>query len=133
MLTSKIEPEDYALIKKETEINLNKLEARITDVAANPIRVDEYILKAVNVISNISNLYQNADNEGKRAIIGSMYLEKLHFDGQRHRTTRVNEMIELKYLISSALRGKKRRARTDKSVLPTWVHPNGFEPIEINY
>ncbi len=107
MLTSKIEPEDYALIKKETEVNLEKLEARITDVAAKPINIGEYVIKAVDVISNIGKLYQNADNEGKRAIIGSMYPEKLHFDGQKHRTTRVNEMIKLTYLISSTLSGKK--------------------------
>jgi site-specific DNA recombinase len=128
MLTSKIEPEDYTLIKKETEAILSKLEARLTDVASNPVKIDEFIFKAVNAISNIGMLYQNADNEGKRAIIGSMYPEKLHFDGQQHRTARINEIFELTYLISSTLSSKKRRARTEKSVLPTWVRPPGLEP-----
>jgi len=128
MLTSKIEPEDYALIKRETEVALNKLEARLSDFAANPVQVDVFLSKAINVIANISNMYQNSDNEGRRAIIGSMYPEKLHFDGHQHRTTRINEVIELTYLISSSLSGKKRRARTENSVLPTWVLPNGLEP-----
>ena len=128
MLTSKIDPEDYTIIKKETEVELNKLEARLSVFAANPVQVDIFLDKAMNVVTNISDMYQNADNEGKRAIIGSMYPEKLYFDGQQHRTARINEVFELTYLISNTLIGKKRRARSDKSVLPTWVHPPGLEP-----
>jgi site-specific DNA recombinase len=128
MLSSKIEPDDYVLIKRETEINISRLEAKLTEFMDNPIRVEDFIPKAVNVISNIADCYQQADNEEKRAIIGSMYPEKLHFDGQQHRTTRINEMVEVTYLISSALQGKKRKARTEKSVLPTWVRPPGLEP-----
>ncbi len=73
-------------------------------------------------------MYQGADNEGKRAIIGSMFPEKLHFDGHQHRTNRINKVAECIYLISSSLRAKKERARTDKSALPTWVRPPGLEP-----
>jgi hypothetical protein len=52
-------------------------------------------------------MYQRADNEGKKAIIGSMYPEKLHFNGQQHRTNRVNEIIALIHLISNILGSKK--------------------------
>lgn len=89
MLTSKIDPEDYTIIKKETEVELNKLEARLSDFATNPVQVEMFLDKAMNVITNIPNMYQNADNEVKRAIIGSMYPEKLHFDGHQQRTTRI--------------------------------------------
>jgi site-specific DNA recombinase len=128
MLTSKIDSEDYALIKKEIEVTLNKLEAKLTDFAQNPIRLDELLIKAVDIICGIVALYQNADNEGKRTIIGSMYPEKLHFDGHQHRTTRVNEVARCIQLISNSLQGKKRWARTEKSALPTWVRPPGLEP-----
>jgi hypothetical protein len=59
------------------------------------------------MIANIHDLYQVFDREGKRAIIGSMYPEKLHFDGEQHRTARVNVVADAIYLISSTLRGKK--------------------------
>jgi len=103
MLSSKIDPEDYSLIKKETEVDLSKLEAKMSEFIDNPFRIEEFIPKAVNVISNIADWYQRADSEGKSAIIGSMYPEKLHFDRQQHRNTRINEMSEVTYLISSAL------------------------------
>lgn len=128
MLSSKIDPEDYALIKNESQIVLNKLEAKLTEHAENPLKVDVLLPKAVEVITNIGNLYQLADSEAKRAIVGSMYPEKLHFDGQQHRTTRTNEVASSIYMISSWLKSKKRRASDEKSCLPTWVRPPGLEP-----
>jgi len=128
MLTSRIEPEDYTLIKREIEVLVNKLEAKLTDFAVNPMRLDDFLVKAVDTMTNIVVLYQNSDNEGKRAIIGSMFPEKLHFDGHQHRTTRINEVASLISLISSNIQRVKRRARTEKSALPTWVRPPGLEP-----
>ncbi|MCC8409067.1 recombinase family protein [Mucilaginibacter sp. UR6-1] len=128
MLTGKIDPEDYGLIKKETQVILNKLEAKITEQGENPLRIDILLPKAVETIASIHDLYQVADNETKRAIAGSMYPEKMHFDGEQHRTARTNEVAEAIYMISSWLRDKKRRASTDKSALPTWVRPPGLEP-----
>ena len=107
---------------------MNKLEAKLTDFAVNPMRLDDFLVKAVDTMTNIAVLYQNSDNEGKRAIIGSMFPEKLHFDGHQHRTTRINEVASLISLISSNIQGVKRRARTEKSALPTWVRPPGLEP-----
>jgi hypothetical protein len=56
-------------------------------------------------MANISVWFQNADNERKRTIIDSMYPEKLSFDGEVHRTTRLNEVVEKISLISSTLSG----------------------------
>jgi site-specific DNA recombinase len=127
MLNSKIDTDDYAIIKKECEVELNRLEAKLSDYASNPVKIEELLSEAVSVMANIGVWFQNADNERKRAIIDSMYPEKLSFDGEVHRTTRLNEVVEKTTLISSTLRGKKRRARTDKSALPTWVLPTGLE------
>ncbi len=128
MLTGKIDPEDYALIKKETQLTLNKLEAKVTEQSENPLKVDILLPKAIEMIANIHDLYQVFDSEGKRAIIGSMYPEKLHFDGEQHRTARVNVVAEAIYLLSNNLRGKKRRASDEKTCLPSWVRPPGLEP-----
>jgi len=69
-------------------------------------------------MANLGVWFQNADDERKRAIIDSMYPEKLNFDGEAHRTTRLNEVVEKISWISNTLAVKKGRARTDKSVLP---------------
>jgi len=42
-------------------------------------------------------VYKNADTEKKRQIIGSMYPEKLTFDGFAFRTARTNEAAHLIY------------------------------------
>lgn len=87
---------------------LNKLESKITEQGENPLRIDILLPKAVETIASIHDLYQVADNETKRAIAGSMYPEKLHFDGEQHRTTRVNEITSAIYLISNNLKKDKR-------------------------
>jgi hypothetical protein len=126
MLTSRIDPEDYTLIKREIAVLLNKLEVKLTDFTVNPVRLNDFFIKAINIISNIPVLYQGADNEGKRAIIGSMFPEKLRFDGYQHRTIRINKVSKFISLIFSNLKYKKERARTDKSALPTRVIPIGL-------
>ncbi len=128
MLNLKIDTDDYTIIKKECEVELNRLEAKLSNYASNPVKIEELLSKAVGIMANISVWFQNADNERKRAIIDSMYPEKLSFDGDVHRTTILNEVVEKISLISSALGSKKRRASTDRSALPTWVRPPGLEP-----
>jgi len=52
-------------------------------------------------------LYENATIKEKRDIIGSIYPEKLTFDGFQHRTTRINAAASLIYFIDNESQGKK--------------------------
>lgn len=68
-------------------------------------------------INVLNNCYQNAliknadgemDNEEKRIIISSMFPEFLEFDGTRHRTQRINGVLQLIYQNTNKLTGKRR-------------------------
>ncbi len=61
--------------------------------------------KVVERDSNIDEHYIEADIEGKRKIIGSMYTKKMRFDGAGHRTACLNEALEHILLIISNLLG----------------------------
>jgi hypothetical protein len=59
--------------------------------------IEPLLEKAVATLSCIDKLYEKADNKMKREIIGSIYPEKLVFDGFHYRTARLNEAVELIY------------------------------------
>src|SRR6478735_12227412 len=68
------------------------------------------------------------DIERKREVIGSIYPEKLTFDGLALRTTRVNEAIELIYKLDESFSENKNRTKVKKSTLSCDVGLPGFEP-----
>jgi len=73
-------------------------------------------------------LYTSSDTTGKRAIIGSIYPEKLCFDGSAYRTAQTNQAAQLMFLINSKLGAKKNRTNLDLSKLSDSVAGAGLEP-----
>jgi len=62
---------------------------------------------ATKNLQKLSQFYSDADSDIKRLIIGSVYPEKWVFDGESHRTTKINQAAELIYQINNKLRHKK--------------------------
>ena len=58
-----------------------------------------------------------------------MYPENLTIDGWQHRTTRLNEAIQLIYQIDKELSTTKKGTNYDFSSLSLHVLPKGFEPL----
>jgi site-specific DNA recombinase len=56
----------------------------------------------------------------KRVIIGSIYPEKLTFDGFKYRTTRVNEAVELIYMLTKVSAKKKQDKPKKILTCPVW-------------
>jgi site-specific DNA recombinase len=64
----------------------------------------------------------------KREIIGSIYPEKLIFDGFKYRTARLNEAIELIYSLDKGFSQNKNGQTESIFDLSTLVPRTGFEP-----
>jgi hypothetical protein len=77
-------------------------------------------------------VYQQTDTLSspgcKRQIIGSIFPEKLTFDGQIFRTTRLNEAVQLIYSLDVAFRENKNGTSLDFSNLSHQVNALGLEP-----
>ena len=131
LLNGDIDGNDFRLIKTESEDKITRLEAKLSDLSVTTINIDSVLNKAIKNLTNLASMYQNGNIALKREIIGSMYPEKLTFDGTQHRTARLNEAIQLIYQISSKLEGKKRRASNDFSCLPTKAPEAGLEPATL--
>ncbi len=78
-------------------------------------------------MARLPEIYQNADPQGKRHIISSMYPENLTFDGEQHRTTRVNEAIRVFDSVRALFEAKNKGKSTVKVDLPSQVAGSRIE------
>ncbi len=128
LLSGDIEADDYRTIKSETEKRINRLEAQLTDSVADNFNIEPLWDKAISNLSQLDYLYETGDVVQKRKIIGSMFPEKLTFDGFQYRTARVNEALSCIMLIDSKLRSRKKGTNPNFSDLSHQVIPLGLEP-----
>lgn len=101
-MKDEIDLEDFRIIKLECNEELRKLEAQLSDLKnkkGESKNIESLLDIALEKFSNIDTLYKNADIERKRRLFGSIFPEKVCFDGTRHRTARNNEALSLILLI----------------------------------
>ncbi len=94
--------------------------------------IEPLLNKAIANLTSLDKLYENANNEAKREIIGSIYPEKLTFDGFHYRTARLNEAVRLIYSMGKDFSENKigqTEAIFDLSNAVTWI---GFEPMTLS-
>ena len=128
LLCGDIEADDYRTIKSESEERINRLESKLAASATDITNIEPLWDKAISSISRLDVLYENGTVTQKRKIIGSMFPEKLTYDGFQYRTTRINEALNLISLINSKIKGKKKGTNPSFSDLSHPVSRLGFEP-----
>ncbi|GGH25144.1 integrase [Sphingobacterium alkalisoli] len=119
---------DFNALKEDINAKMNSIEATLGRLSGKSREINEIIEESLNQIAEINKFYETSTLERKRNIIGSMFPEKLVFDGTRHRTARINRGVELIYLKSNKLEGKKNGTNQCFSDLSHEVIPLGFEP-----
>ena len=101
---------------------------------APPSGTDKLLDKALNNMIRIDVIYKNGTTADKRAIIGSIFTEKLTFDGSQYRTARVNSVVEYIYQINNNLQESKNGKSEEEFHLSRQVPGAGIElfvyPIE---
>lgn len=63
------------------------------NVAKNTNNIEALLDNAVKSLVTLEQLYKDGDVKKKRQIIGSIFPEKLVFDGSHYRTARLNEAV----------------------------------------
>jgi site-specific DNA recombinase len=84
----------------------------------------------VTVLSQIELLYQMNHMELKKTVVGSLFPEKLWFDGMEHRTARINDAIVLCFRLTNSYARKKERQVTIFRTCPLGrTHPGTSRTI----
>ena len=112
----------------ECEAKLLSLEAKLNGFGKEAFDLESAINKAASTLNHLDISYKEADTVKKRLIIGSIYPEKLCFDGYTYRTAKINEAAQLIFLINNKLNAKKNRTKLDFSSLSDSVAGAGLEP-----
>lgn len=128
LLSGDLEATDYKTIKQEGEKRLNTLEARLLATPAPERNIDELLNKALDVLCHLDKLYAEGDTKRKRNIIGSIFPEKLTFNGVKYRTTRLNEVVRLIYSLDGGLDENKNGQPEENFELSTPVARPGLPP-----
>ena|SRR5579859_7047935 len=90
--------------------------------------IDELLAKVLTALCQVSKLYEEGDLKRKRSIIGSIFPEKLIFNGFFYRTTRINEAIRPIYMLDRESDENKNGQPEENFELSTSVGLPGFEP-----
>lgn len=112
--------------KGQIDKSKNELSRHLAE--SKEVNINIRLEKALMAITNISSMYQNADIELKRFIIGSIYPEKLEFDGTAYRTVRRNIIAEYIFKINRELRNKKNENYESIFHNSRFVPEVGIEP-----
>lgn len=71
-------------------------------------KIKDNLEYAISLINNLENLISDAPTMIKIRLIGSIFPEKLEYDGKNYRTTRMNKLLEIIYQQTNELRKPKK-------------------------
>jgi site-specific DNA recombinase len=127
LMINQIEALDYRDIKSDYGTTLTKLKARFSGLNSDQDDIEKLLNQGIKNLYRLNSIYQNSKFVECRDLIGSIYPENLIYDGIGFRTTRINEAVQLMYLINRELDANKKETNQNISVLSLMVGDEGFE------
>jgi site-specific DNA recombinase len=128
-IQDEIDAEAFHNIRNRYKENINKLAAEKTRLQSVTSEFIDYINYGFALLYNLDGYYNEATIEDKHKILGSIFLEKLIFDGTNYRTLRTNKVLELLTSNINNL-GKLKRKKVAKSDdLSLGASRRGIEPL----
>jgi site-specific DNA recombinase len=134
LLDNEIEATDFRAIKIECNEKISIVESKLNDLNTKNkevLNIRPIAERAINNLKQLDLFYENSSVEGKRYLISTLFIEKLVYDGDRFRTTLVNETAQHIYLKNKELVAKKMRQKSSKKSLPHWGWLMGLEPTTL--
>ncbi|MES2373476.1 MAG: recombinase family protein [Bacteroidota bacterium] len=128
-MNDEISKTDYIEFKEECDQEIKRLESRVLTGTNQENRLDELLQQSVDNLINLRTLFETGNNAKKRRIIGSVFPEKVVFDGNDFRTVRESEPIRLIYNADKGLSEIKTGQNDEKIELSRMVAGTGIEPV----
>ena len=79
----------------------------------------------------MEGFFRDAPIKVKIKLLGSMFPEKIEFDGKNYRTKAYNKVLELIFRETNKLRGNKNKIEESLDTFPDSVPRAGVEPARI--
>ena len=119
MITDRTHSDRYTRILERYEKEAQELETRITLLeTGNRGNIEPKLDYAISLINNLDKYIRDAPIEVKLKLIGSIFDDKIEFDGKSYRTNSYNKVLELIYEQTNELRGAKNRKEDSQKENP---------------
>jgi len=99
--------EDYSTMRQRYSGEKVIIEEQLKGLREVKTNLNSSLEKGVGILVNLDKMYERADLQGKKQILGSIFPENLIFDGKKCRTPRINEVLRLILLIDNKNQNKK--------------------------
>ena len=117
---------------KHLNVRAEKLEARIQALRlSGDLQVKDKLTYSINLIGNLGEFFKWASPEVKIKLLGSIFPEKIEFDGKNYRTKSYNKMLDIIYQETKQLQGHKKKKSPKKSGDFGLVPGAGLEPAHL--
>lgn len=123
-----ITDENYNRISDRFEKELIELRQKVTILSEGNKGMKEKIDYSVNLINNLSKIMMDAPVKVKCKLIGSMFNEKIEYDGKNYRTNNYNQVLDLIFQETNKLRGYKNGESEDSPAFKSTVPRADTEP-----
>ena len=96
-------------MKTRTEKEIATIQRKIDTVQSSKKNLAPQLNYSFSLLSNIDRVLLEAPVETKVKMLGSMFPEKIEFDGTEYRTTSYNKVLDLIYQDTNTLQGKRNK------------------------
>lgn len=128
LLDGAINDKDYNRIGERVKREIDKLEHEIRKQQLKEPFHESHIRNGLSILSNLKGVYQNAPIDLKHKVIGSIFPEKLEFNGTSYRTEKTNLFVSLITSKRDGLSSPKMKQAAKSGDLSNWAPPPGLEP-----
>ena len=119
MITDRTNAERYSRILSRYENEVQELENKVDMLETlNRKDIKPKLHYAIILINNLVMYVKDAPVEVKIKLIGSIFPEKVIFDGKQHRTKKLNRVLDLIYNETNELRGRGKKKKGAKNSAP---------------
>ena len=127
-LDNLIEQDDYNDMKPRIKSELDDLSTQRIRLTTTDSDFMRYVKFSKHLLTNLDYVYSNSSIEVKQQLIGSIFPEKLIFDGSTYRTTKKNEVLELISSYTWDVKPPQMKQASISASLSTLAPPPGLEP-----
>ena len=129
LLSGTISDANYNRISQRYEKQISDLKQQI-EVMKNPNRslIEPKLSYSISLLDNMEGVFRDAPVKVKIKLLGSIFPEKIEFDGKNYRTNGYNKVLDLIYQQAKELREPKKVDGERFSSFPASVPRPGLEP-----
>ena len=132
LITNRTHADRYERILDRYEKEVSELEMRVEMLETlNRTNLKPKLTYVISLINNLVIYVKDAPVEVKIKLIGSIFPEKVVFDGKQHQTINMNRVLDLIHQQTNELRGRKKQKKGVENLTPQFSTPNRafLEPL----